>query len=598
MQLKKGWKKIIAKLSLRDKIIYFSIIVFSTFLVLISFITFNLLNKTIISSEIKYSNRNNLLIKNNYQGLIDNTENLLRVISTDPQLQDAMLALNQTENYSSVFFLNKRTIIGKSVSNVISPNTPIVGACIWGDDIYYSGYCLESEDVKPLLPYNEESLINNNQSLFWSKLSLLKYSYDDSEYVFPVTKAIIHKDFGYKLGYITLFLSEKTVSKILDLEENGTSDQQFYIVNENKIVSSTKREYINKTLKDVLPISKENYDKLFDLGYVLDKRNLYSTLQNGPDMIVSQINLSDFFEARRVQLTTVLLIVLIAIIIVAFGSYWLSITITKPLYSIIRLMEKIKKGDLSCRIEGEIPDLELNNFAHAFNRLMDRLELSIEEIYQQQQELRKSELLLIQSQIKPHFLYNSMETVSSFIQLEYYDKALQALQNLAGFYRKTLSNGRVIISVKEEIEIITYYLKLQKLRYNDYLNYTIEIEESLNDYKIPKLLLQPLVENSIYHGIKPLDKMGEIIICGYMKDNRICFEVYDTGVGINREKLEEIRSKIRQDEDTSSKESFGLMSVKRRLNIFFSEKAIFDIDSVENEYTQIFISFPKNSNRY
>lgn len=595
MKLKKKMKSKFSKLSLRNKIIYFSIIIFSSFLVIISVITVNLLDKTIITSEINYSKKNNILIKNNLNGLVNNTENLLRVLSTEAQFQKDMLDLFQNDNPSSAFLLNTSSSLGKSVSNIIFPNTSIIGACIWDyDDIYYSGYCINPDDIKGLLPYKKIKETNNNQAILWSPLSKIKYSYGIQKNVFPVTKTIIHKDFGYVLGYVTLFLSEQTVSKIFDVSDLNENKQEYFVVaNEsNTVISSTDKNLLNSKVDSLFILKDEKFKELFEKGFILEDKYFYSVSKGifNDNYIISKIDLSDFYRVRQNQFLLISLLVSITILIVAIGSYWLSITVTKPIYSIINIMEKIKKGDFSSRIESEILDPELKNFALAFNRLMDRLELSIAEIYQQQQELRKSELLLIQSQIKPHFLYNSMETISSFIQLGLYEKALLTLHNLAGFYRKTLSNGRDIIYVKEEIEIISYYLKLQELRYTDYLNYTIEIDENLYNYEIPKLLLQPLVENAIYHGIKPLDKMGELIICGYKKNNRIYFEVYDNGVGIEESKLEDLKSKLKDDKETSNDDSFGLMSVKRRLKIFYGKDALFEIDSVEGEYTQIYIS--------
>lgn len=595
MILKEVWKKILTKLSLRLKIIYFCILMFSTFIVLISFFTVNLLDKTILSSEIKYSLRNNLLIKNNYEGLISNTENLLKVLSTEPNLQETMLEINNYENLNSVFKLQKSYSLGKSVSNVIFPNTPIVGACIWDDEIFYSGYCLDEVSVKSAIPQDELKNSNNNQIIKWSSLEKLNFTNGKTDFVFPVSKPIIHKEFGYVLGYVSLFLSEKTVSKVFDISDLEDGSYDFYIISleSNQIISSTDKSLLFKNINSVLNLDKKKNDILFKKGNLLEKNKLYSILENRDRgyLILSKSDLSPFFYTRKIQFLIIGFIVFIAVIIVAFGSYWLSFTITKPIYSIMNVMRKIQNGNLSCRIEEEILDSELKLFAKAFNELMDRLESLIADIYQKQKDLRKSELLLIQSQINPHFLYNSLETVSSFVELNLYEKALEALQSISLFYRNILSNGRSIIKVKEEIEIISNYLEIQKLRYEEYLSFSIEVDEDIYEYEIPKLLLQPLVENSIYHGIKQLDKKGEIIICGYLKNNHICFEVYDTGIGIKKERLEILRKNLELN-SRNEDDFFGLLSVKRRLNIYFNGRASLKIESKENEYTQIYITLP------
>ncbi len=590
-----GWNNIIAKVPLKNKIIWFSIFIFSTFLICISFITVNLLNKTIISAEIKYANRNSLIIKNSISGLISNTENLLKILSTNPQIQEDLLQFQENKPLDSTIFVEKQTKFGQAVSNIIYPNTPIIGVAIWDKKLYYTSYPFIESEVTNILQ-NIQVQESNNQTILWSPLTPLSHQENNNVSVYPITKTVIHKEIGQTLGYITIFLDEQAVAETFDIPQEKSTNQDFYVISiiSQKIISATDKSLLNKSVQEILYLNDSETSILSKNQHLLLGNQLYNILQDTSHQIyiLTKTDLSLFFRNRRNQLFIIGLLVFGAIIAVSIGSYWLSSSITKPIYRIIEVMSSIKSGDLSSRIIGSIPDPELQNFAIAFNQLMDRLEQSIQEIYAQQQEIRKGELLLIQSQIKPHFLYNSMETISALIQIGSYNKALITLDNLAGFYRKTLHNGDQIISVKEEIEIISHYLELQSSRYSDVLDYTIEIDENILQYHIPKLILQPLVENAIYHGIKLKNTLSELIICGYKRHKYLHFEIYDTGIGIKAQKLRSLQHNLSKNRETSNSDSFGLISIQRRLHIFFGPEASVHIKSEEGIGTQVQISIP------
>ena len=199
-------------------------------------------------------------------------------------------------------------------------------------------------------------------------------------------------------------------------------------------------------------------------------------------------------------------------------------------------------------------------------------------------------------QLKPHFLYNSLETVVSLVKIDYKEKAVLMIRALSDFYRKSLNGGSEIVTVRDEIDIIKNYLLIQRIRYERYMGYEIEVSEDILNCKIPKLILQPLVENALYHGIKQGEKKADLIVRGYKDEKDAVLEIFDSGVGIEPEKLKEIQKKLREQEtvraDEAARSSFGIYSVNERIRLHYGEKYGITLESMLHEYTQVTIRIP------
>ena len=246
--------------------------------------------------------------------------------------------------------------------------------------------------------------------------------------------------------------------------------------------------------------------------------------------------------------------------------------------------------------------LEIDELSYNFNDKIIRIKELIENIKIEQKNKKNTELWLLQAQINPHFLYNTLDTVVWMAEAGDSKKVVDMITALSSFLRIGLNKGKKFIQIREEIRHIESYLKIQKFRYDDILEYSIEIEDSLYDMRIIQLLLQPLVENALYHGIKYKREGGSIRIRGYEKDNNIILEVIDNGVGMDENKLNKIKSVI---ENTSLEnsdiirtngDSFGLYNVAERIRLYYGNEYGLDIESRENVGTTVTIILPAENN--
>lgn len=268
-------------------------------------------------------------------------------------------------------------------------------------------------------------------------------------------------------------------------------------------------------------------------------------------------------------------------------------SITKPVQELSGAAKKIADGDFSTRVDVATKD-EIGTLALNVNEMSGRLEEMVQKIKDDERKMRHTELRLLQEQINPHFLYNTLDTIVWLVEGNSPDKAVNMVVSLSDFFRIVLSKGKDIITIREEEQHVRSYLEIQQVRYRDILEYDISIPEELYGYKILKLTLQPIVENSLYHGIKVKRGKGSILVTGELKDDKIYFEIRDTGVGMSQEDLASIRNKLtRPCKETDS--GFGLANVNERIRMNYGLEYGVTIDSKQGEGTRVQIVIPAQS---
>ena len=288
------------------------------------------------------------------------------------------------------------------------------------------------------------------------------------------------------------------------------------------------------------------------------------------------------------EIVFVILVMLIVTPIVLSRAVKISRSITDPIVAMNSRVEQIGGGDLSPQTPVETDDASLALLSTGIEDMASKLAKQIELNREEQIKLRDIELKLIQAQINPHFLYNTLDAIVWLIEIGRNDQAEQMVTSLSSYFRSFLSDGKDIVTVAEEKQHIQSYLEIQQVRYQDIMEFEIDIDPEIETTKLPKMTLQPLVENAIYHGLKPKRGKGKIIVKGEKKDPDIILKVTDTGLGMEKEELEELKKRV-LNEDTTS---FGLTSSYKRLKILYGDDCTFDIESTQGEGTSISIRIP------
>ena len=269
-------------------------------------------------------------------------------------------------------------------------------------------------------------------------------------------------------------------------------------------------------------------------------------------------------------------------------SFRISGSISRPIDGLYQRVIEIGEGDLSPRQPVPAEDSKLQALGTGLEEMVTRLNDQMELNRQEQIRLRSMELALIQAQINPHFLYNTLDAIVWLIETGKNEQAIEMVSSLSTYFRSFLSNGKDIIPLSEEIQHVRSYLEIQQVRYKDILAYDFLTDPSLDRCLIPKMTLQPLVENAIYHGIKPKRGISRITISSSRDGNQVILKVADSGVGMNPEALQELRESLERDEGSG----FGMKASYKRLRLMFGGGLKFDIESAENRGTEITIRIP------
>jgi len=345
-----------------------------------------------------------------------------------------------------------------------------------------------------------------------------------------------------------------------------------------------------ETLEDKIKNS-DSYDD--NMAYLED--NIYMLTTMFEDGVMEYIrgetvNLGDIRvdQAKRNKNIYMgcLIVVCIAMLIAMFTIYRALRAVTEPINRLCEMSKELSKGNFDVKADTENTNIdEIAILSENFNEMAGEIGELIEDITQKQKDLSLLETKLLQAQINPHFLYNTLDTIVWLAEENQNREVVSMVTSLSDFFRSTLSKGRDIIKVSEEENHIESYLKIQQFRYQDIMEYSISIEEDIKNVNIPKLLLQPLVENALYHGVKNKRGKSRIDVRGFKKGENIVFEVEDSGGGMDNETLKRLRKNIEKEISEDTTESFGLANVNSRIRHYYGDDCGLTIESVKDEGT-------------
>ncbi len=293
---------------------------------------------------------------------------------------------------------------------------------------------------------------------------------------------------------------------------------------------------------------------------------------------------------RAISITTVILILILA------GAFMISrkivTRITEPIQKLCEAAEAAGSGDFQIRAQGEGLD-EIAVLNASFNQMMEEIGDLVEDIRVEELNLRAAELRVLQEQINPHFLYNTLDNIIWLAESKDTEQVVKMVSALSSFFRTTLSKGREFISVREEGEHIRSYLEIQQFRYRDILEYDVSIPEELWEYQVIKLTLQPLVENALYHGIKKKRGKGHISVSAERYKDVLIFKVKDDGMGMDEVRLEQVRG-ILDGSVVEERQSggFGLFNVNQRIQLHYGAEYGLKVQSTYGEGTEVWVRIP------
>lgn len=316
--------------------------------------------------------------------------------------------------------------------------------------------------------------------------------------------------------------------------------------------------------------------------------------------LVGVMSMGEIDRSLNYVLRMTLGILMLALLGFAVSSSYLARRFTQPIIDMQTAMRSVEEGDLAIRLQVRGQN-ETAKLAASFNHMVETIQELMNSIYEKQARLRKLELRALQAQINPHFLYNSLDSIMWLFRMDRKEDGIAMMQNLAVLFRISLSKGRELIPVRSELQHLNSYISILSLRYSSRFRAQVEADESLYDCISLKLMLQPLVENSVYHGISVEKPLIHIRVSVTADGEDLLFCVEDDGAGMSPEQLENLRKSIAQPPDEGDVQhdyqggGYGLSNVDGRIKIYFGQGYGLSIDSVQGVGTAITIRIPRRT---
>lgn len=387
-------------------------------------------------------------------------------------------------------------------------------------------------------------------------------------------------------------LNYSAISDLCDESSVGEKGYVFILDDQGNIVYHPKQQQLYNELqtehiKEVREC-KEDYLEL-DVG---ENARLYTISRSHKTgwTVVSCSYTSELLvrsdQAQRLYILVAVVLVILTLVL----SNVMSKGITRPIQSLRASMAKVQEGKFQVVDAESDSKNEIGSLTRTFNDMTKKIQELMQQNIEEQKAKRKSELKALQSQINPHFLYNTLDSIIWMAEGNKNEEVVLMTASLAKLLRQNISNGEEQISVFQEVEYCRNYLTIQKMRYKDKLEYEIDVDPELRNEKIIKLMLQPLIENAIYHGIKYKETKGLLVLRGYEKDGNIIFQIRDNGVGMAPEVLEHIFERHTVNYRSNG---VGVYNVQKRIKLTYGPQYGITYESAPGRGTVATIVIPK-----
>jgi len=429
------------------------------------------------------------------------------------------------------------------------------------------------------------------------------YDITRNDNMFPVISFIKRVSIGKspdfkKTGIVQVDLKYSALEEIIDNAQIGEESFTLLVDKNGSVIYSRNRDDIGKTIRDII-YNGFRISDLIESTSIMEKNKvvlLDYKLSNFEwrmlTILPSNILYRNLNELNNLSVLTMSISLIVTLIL----SFILSRGITKPINKMIETMKKVEGGDFTV----SMPDIsykDLHVLSSTFNKMIKKINILMKNMVEKETEKTNAQLKALQAQINPHFLYNTLEVVRSIALENKISSIAEISKSLSKIFRYSINKHKEIVTVEEEIEHIRNYIKIQQFRFGNKLEAVFDIQSDALECKIPRFIIQPLVENSVFHGIETKMDKGRIIVSVSKTEDMINIMVSDNGTGIEADKLDSLNYALREygmealkENDTSL--GIGILNVNMRLKLLFGDRCKLEIKSIPYVDTTVRIYMP------
>lgn len=531
-----------------------------------------------VSIQTLYSIRTSLNIT------ITNISNYSKMIISDDDLQ---ILLRRGNIYSD---LNVQKKVGTYL-NKLTQETPYISS-VYIFDTSGNEYSVGNQDDLKFIPEKIQDAVWYNSVLGKKGSYILSlngggaFSHAPDDNFISMIRLVRDINTTEALGVLIINISENTFKdSFANITNNYMTDVTIFDQNNQSIIKSNGVDIGKANLSELFEKQKQGFlirdvnNTECLLSYLLEDRYGWK--------IVSVMPVKELSNETSVPGLIGFAIIMINSVLLFVGTVFTSRMITIPIKKLLKSMKGVEKGEFK-EVNIKAGKDEIGQLRDGYNIMIREIQNLIKRVITEQKVKRKAELNVLQAQIKPHFLYNTLDSINSLALMGETTSVCDLVEALGNYYRISLSKGKEVITIGQEIVMVKNYLKIQKMRYPDLFEAHFILDEKCNSYKILKLVLQPLVENSLYHGLRNKAGGGAITLKTEHLADCIRITIEDDGIGMSEEYIEQILG----DNTGANDASFGLKGTIERLSIFYGNEDCFQIESNVGIGTRITILIP------
>ena len=573
--------------SIRTTILLSYVLVVMVSVAVFAMVALNYTEKTVLENAEEYSTQLITQANRDIDSYMEYLRNTSILISSNADVHDYLFGVNKDTGETAQ---TVERIIAQ-FQTILDTRNDIVNIGIIGENGRYlinQGALKINENVS-LKDVEWVQKAQNSQGLTTISSSHVQNVVDGRyEWVVTLSRGLTNKITKEVEGVFFVDLNYSSISELCDSISYGNRGYVYILDEQGNLIYHPQQQLLysglkNEKIEEVLS-SKDN-------SFVTEDGKLYcmsKSLETGWTVVgvayVSEL-LKDSRETGRIYVVSAGLIMLAAMALAVF----LSREITKPIKRLSNSMREVEKGNFENVLLDVQGENEIDRLSANFNMMTTEIKHLMEQNVEDQRQKRKSELMALQAQINPHFLYNTLDSIIWMAEWGKNKEVVLMTSSLAKLLRQSISNQNELVKVEDEVEYTRSYLTIQKMRYKDKLEYDILVEPEILNYKVAKLILQPLVENAIYHGIKYKEGKGKVLIEGFLRDDELILRITDDGIGMTEEQMSHLFEKRETD---TRRNSVGVRNVHDRIGLYYGKEYGLTFESAVGEGTKVEIHIP------
>jgi two-component system, sensor histidine kinase YesM len=601
--MREGKKRMLEPRSFRFKVIFISIICL-IIPATISLSIYNYLTKDTLKDQALSNANRELTIANEYvEKLLEDMLYITNFVQLDAEMNTILKekALRTTEDGTGYQSYMDDSKINKTIENITLVGEKSYVTILLKNGKSYKNYSTYDYDPSRMVQEKWFEKLNKLQGYesIWieSKPTVFRSEKSNNPYQISVARTLRDGNLGI-YGYVIVTIMETKINQIF---ENMKGNEEMMILDSsNNILSHRDHLKIGEPFQYSDQLTKNNSSNIFkvsDKDYLIAEHDISFTGWKLVSLVpykqaVNQIN-SIFSKVFTVQ------IVSFTIFLILMAS--LLRTITKPLVHLGKIAEAVKRGNLAIRSRLRGRD-EVGKLAESFDHMLDRVNEMIHEITDTQERKRKAELDMLQAQINPHFLFNVLNSIRMKVLVKGDKESANMISSLSKLLRMTIDKNKEVISFREEVQIVQDYINIMNMRQKEQVKVEIAVHEEAYALQIPRFILQPIIENSIIHGLN--QSAGTIVLRTELPENQLVIIIEDNGQGMDNGSLDQLKRKLIQSIGTKNSHkannkgfsSLGLSNVYERMFITFGGSFRMDIESLPGEGTKVIMTIQKGGN--